>query len=300
MAQREHEEHPLKLIIMSATIDPEKFKKYFHCAEYLSCPERQFPVNVKYDSDIEDLLATLTLEDKFADQTVKTRFDLKKAIDYVLNINRIDKDGKILVFLTGADEIDCCAQDFEVEARKAMSQTRQLLILRAYAKMPWRELQQILEKTPQGQRKVILATNLCESSITVDGVRFVIDSGLVKILTFAHDTLIEVLEQQRISREQADQRKGRAGRTATGVCYRLYSESIFNLMPVSQRPALLRENLCSTMLVLKMIGVSDPSKFEFIDPPDATHVGFALENLTLLGALDANGEVTPLGKLVCL
>ena len=300
MAQREHEEHPLKLIITSATIDPEKFKKYFHCAEFLSCPGRQFPVNVKYDSDIEDLLAASTLEDQFADQTVKTRFDLKKAIDYVLKINRIDKDGDILVFLTGADEIDRCAQDLEKVALKAIGQTRELLIRRAYAKMPRRELRQIFEKTPQGQRKVILATNLCESSITMDGVRFVIDSGLVKTLTFAHDTLVEKLEQQRTSREQADQRKGRAGRTATGVCYRLYSESIFHLMPVSQRPALLRENLCSTMLVLKMIEVSNPSKFEFIDPPDATYVGFALENLTLLGALDANGEVTPLGKLVCL
>ena len=147
---------------------------------------------------------------------------------------------------------------------------------------------------------MILATNLCESSITVYGVRFVIDSGLVKTRTFAHDTLIEMLEQNRISREQADQRKGRAGRTAPGVCYRLYSESNFNQMPVSQRPALLRENLCSTMLALKMIGVSDPSKFEFIDPPDATLLRLALENLTLLGALDANVEVTPLGKLVCL
>ena len=119
-------------------------------------------MNVKYDSGIDDLLAAATLEDQFSDQTVKNRFDLKIIIDYVLKINRFDKDGDILVFLTGADEIDQCARDLEKEARKAICQTRELLIRRAYAKLPWRELQLIFEKTPQGKRKVILATNLCE------------------------------------------------------------------------------------------------------------------------------------------
>eukprot|EP00762_Andalucia_godoyi_P000135 ANDGO_02245.mRNA.1 putative pre-mRNA-splicing factor ATP-dependent RNA helicase DEAH3 len=266
----------LRVVVMSATLEARKFQEYFGGAPLLSIPGRMFPVQVVY-----------------APEPVRDYF--QEAVRTVLSIHRTEPvdGGDILLFLTGEDEIEDACRRLEGESGSGLS------CLPLYSSLPPAQQQKVFRKTGPGVRKVIVATNIAETSITIDGVVFVVDPGFVKQKIFNPRTRVESLQVTPISQAAADQRKGRAGRTRPGKCYRMYTEASYasDLMPQSF-PEILRTNLAMVVLQLKKIGVDDLVHFDFIDPPAPEVMMRALELLHSLGALDDDCNLTHDGHLL--
>ncbi|CAH6718146.1 pre-mRNA-splicing factor ATP-dependent RNA helicase Prp22p [[Candida] jaroonii] len=263
----------LKVIVTSATLDSKKFSKYFNNCPIVTIPGRTFPVEVLYTREPE--LDYLTA-----------------AINAVIQIHVSEAPGDILVFLTGQEEIDTSC---EVLFEKVKNLDSELIVLPVYSSLPSEMQSKIFEKTES--RKVILATNIAETSITIDGIYYVIDPGFVKINAYDPTTGMDSLKVVPCSQAQANQRSGRAGRTGPGKCYRLYTEKAYNeeMMPNSI-PEIQRSNLSNTILLLKAMGINDLLNFEFMDPPKTHTLLNALQELYILGALDDAGYLTRLGK----
>ncbi|KAF9583665.1 hypothetical protein BGW38_008910 [Lunasporangiospora selenospora] len=268
----------LKILISSATMNADQFAEYFDGAPIFNVPGRPFPVEVHY---------TASPEANY----------LAAAITTVMQIHISQGPGDILVFLTGQDEIDNAAENLQQTCRVLGDRIQELMICPIYSSLPSDMQGKIFEPTPEGSRKVVLATNIAETSITIDGVKFVIDPGFAKMLSYNPKTGMESLIVSPCSRASANQRKGRAGRVGPGKCFRLYTQwAFYNELEANTVPEIQRINLNSVVLTLKSLGINDIIGFDFMDPPPAETLMRALEQLYALGALNDKGQLTKLGR----
>ncbi|KAG7599017.1 Helicase C-terminal [Arabidopsis suecica] len=268
----------LKLLISSATMDAEKFSDYFDTAPIFSFPGRRFPVEINYTSAPE------------ADY-------MDAAIVTVLTIHVREPLGDILVFFTGQEEIETAEEILKHRIRGLGTKIRELIICPIYANLPSELQAKIFEPTPEGARKVVLATNIAETSLTIDGIKYVVDPGFSKMKSYNPRTGMESLLITPISKASATQRAGRAGRTSAGKCFRLYTAFNYNNdLEENTVPEVQRTNLASVVLALKSLGIHDLINFDFMDPPPAEALVKSLELLFALGALNKLGELTKAGR----
>ncbi|XP_071097598.1 pre-mRNA-splicing factor ATP-dependent RNA helicase DHX16-like [Haliotis cracherodii] len=268
----------LKLLISSATLDAQKFSEFFDDAPIFRIPGRRFPVHIFY---------TKAPEADYLDAVVVS----------VLQIHVTQAPGDILVFLTGQEEIETAQEMLTERTRKLGSKIKELVILPIYSNLPSEMQAKIFEPTPPGGRKVILATNIAETSLTIDGIIYVIDPGFCKMKSYNARTGMESLVVSPISRASANQRAGRAGRVAAGKCFRLYTAWAYkNELEDNTIPEIQRTNLGNVVLLLKSLGINDLINFDFMDAPPHETLVLALEQLYALGALNHMGELTKLGR----
>eukprot|EP00271_Cylindrocystis_brebissonii_P023434 TRINITY_DN9716_c0_g2_i1.p1 TRINITY_DN9716_c0_g2~~TRINITY_DN9716_c0_g2_i1.p1 ORF type:complete len:1086 (-),score=351.57 TRINITY_DN9716_c0_g2_i1:963-4220(-) len=268
----------IKLLISSATLDAEKFSEYFDSAPIFRIPGRRYPVDIHYTKEPE------------ADY-------LDAAVVTVLQIHVTQDLGDVLVFLSGQDEIEQAQEILEHRTRGLRSKMREMIICPIYANLPSELQAKIFEPTPEGARKVVLATNIAETSLTIDGIKYVIDPGFCKQNSYNPRSGMESLIVTPVSKAQANQRAGRAGRTSPGKCFRLYTQwSYQNELDDNTVPEIQRTNLGNVVLLLKSLGINDLVNFDFMDPPPAETLLRALEQLYALGALNDRGELTKLGR----
>lgn len=268
----------LKLLISSATMNAEKFAQYFDDAPIFNIPGRRYPVDIYY---------TPAPEANY----------LAAAITTVFQIHTTQGKGDILIFLTGQDEIEAAELEIAETAKKLGSRIKELVICPIYANLPSELQAKIFEPTPDGARKVVLATNIAETSLTIDGIVYVIDPGYVKENVYNPATGMSNLVVVPCSRASANQRSGRAGRVGPGKCFRLYTKFAYmNEMDESTTPEIQRTNLNGVVLQLKSLGINELLDFEFMDPPPTEALIGALNQLFALQALNHKGELTKLGR----
>jgi pre-mRNA-splicing factor ATP-dependent RNA helicase DHX15/PRP43 len=270
----------LKVIVMSATLDSGKFQKYFSPAPLLTVPGRTFPVEVFYSANPE-------------------KDYLEAAIRTAVHIHTTEPigSGDILMFLTGEEEIEEACRKLKLELGSKTKSSGLLLPIPLYSSLPPAQQQRIFDPAPTNGRKIIISTNIAETSLTIDGIVYVIDPGFCKQKVFNPRIRVESLLVSPISRASAMQRTGRAGRTRPGKCFRLYTEESFRTsLDPQTHPEILRSNLAAVVLQLKRLGVDDLVHFDFLDPPAPETLMRALELLNYLGALDDEGELTQLGR----
>eukprot|EP00826_Nyctotherus_ovalis_P046946 TRINITY_DN5346_c0_g1_i10.p1 TRINITY_DN5346_c0_g1~~TRINITY_DN5346_c0_g1_i10.p1 ORF type:complete len:658 (+),score=237.01 TRINITY_DN5346_c0_g1_i10:339-2312(+) len=274
----------LKLIIMSATMDAKKFLTYFKGAPLLEVPGRMYKVDIFY---------TPHAEENYYEAAVRT----------AVQIHCGEPEGDILLFLTGEEEIEQACKQIKKECDKFGEEVGTIQVLPLYSSLPPAQQQQIfLPPPPKNKkgipgRKCIVATNVAETSITIDGVVYVIDPGMVKQKIYNPRIRVESLLVCPISKASAKQRAGRAGRTRPGKCFRLYTEKAFETeLENDTYPEIMRSNLSGTVLILLKLGIEDLVHFDFIDPPAPETLMRALETLNYLGAIDDNGSLTKLGS----
>lgn len=268
----------LRLLISSATMNAEKFSTFFGGAPIFNVPGRRFPVDIHYTTQPEANY-------------------IHAAITTVFQIHTSQGAGDILVFLTGQDEIESMAENLTETCRKLGSRIKEMIICPIYANLPSELQQKIFEPTPPNARKVVLATNIAETSITIDGIVYVIDPGFVKENVYNPTTGMESLVVTACSRASADQRAGRAGRVGPGKCFRLFTKwAYFNELPPNPTPEILRTNLASVVLLLLSLGINDLIHFDFMDAPASETLIKALELLYALGALNDKGQLTKVGR----
>ena len=267
----------LKLIVTSATMNAERFSRFYGGAPEFFIPGRTFPVDVQYSrSPCED----------YVDSAVKQ----------VLAIHVSQPAGDILVFMTGQEDIEITCELIE-ERLKMLNDPPKLSILPIYSQMPADLQAKIFERAASGVRKVIVATNIAETSLTVDGIMYVVDAGFSKLKVYNPRMGMDALQITPVSQANAQQRAGRAGRTGPGKAYHLYTELAFkNEFYIQTIPEIQRTNLANTVLLLKSLGVRDLLDFDFMDPPPQDTITTSLFELWALGALDNIGDLTPIGK----
>lgn len=268
---------------MSATLQSHKFAAYFNNAAIFNVKGRTFGVETLYLSkpEINYLDATLTA-------VLQIHLDAPSESDDSTQSTQSD----ILVFLTGRDEIEAMCRMLKSKAKMFSNQnTLRLLVVPLYASLSANDQHTVFKATPRGFRKVVVATNIAETSITIPGIGYVVDCGKVKRRTFDPLSGIDVFSVEDISKEEAWQRTGRAGRTAKGHCFRLYTESHFEHDLVDEVvPDILRSNLCGVILQLKWIGIDDLLSFDLVDAPSTNRILDALGRLMILGAVDAETQ----------
>jgi len=268
----------LKLVISSATLDAEKFSEYFDNAPIFNIPGRRYPVSIHY---------TKAPEANYLDACVIT----------VLQIHLTQPLGDVLVFFTGQQEIEEATELIDFKTRGLGTSMGELLVLPIYATLPTDMQAKIFEPTPEGARKVVLATNIAETSITIDNIVYVIDPGFCKQNTFNPRTGMESLVVNPCSKASANQRAGRAGRVKPGKAFRLYTKwSYEHELDDDNAPEIQRSNLGHVVLMLKSIGIDDLLHFDFMDPPPPETLIKALEQLYALSALNDQGDLTKTGR----
>ncbi|TXT11242.1 hypothetical protein VHUM_01993 [Vanrija humicola] len=268
----------LRLLISSATMNAQKFSEFFDNAPIFDVPGRRFPV------------------DMFYTQQPEANY-IHAAVTTILQIHTTQPKGDILLFLTGQDEIEACEENLTETMRTLGDKVPELIIAPIYANLPSEQQTKIFEPTPEGARKVVLATNIAETSITIDGVVYVIDPGFVKQNNYNPKTGMSSLVVEPISRASAQQRAGRAGRVGAGKAFRLYTKWAFkNELPQDTIPEIQRTNLGMVVLMLKSLGINDILNFDFLDKPPAETIIRSFEMLYALGALNHKGELTRLGR----
>ncbi|MFD9291020.1 ATP-dependent RNA helicase HrpA [Streptomyces sp. NPDC060030] len=275
----------LKVVITSATIDPERFAKHFGEAPIVEVSGRTYPVEVRYRPLLEE-----DSEDSDRDQ-ITAICDAVDELDH-------EGPGDVLVFLSGEREIRDTADALN---KRNLRHTE---VLPLYARLSHAEQHRVFQR--HTGRRIVLATNVAETSLTVPGIKYVIDPGNARISRYSHRTKVQRLPIERISQASANQRKGRCGRTSDGICIRLYSEDDFLTRPEFTDPEILRTNLASVILQMTAAGLGDIEKFPFIDPPDHRNIRDGVQLLQELGALEAaekspeegkrGQRLTPLGR----
>ncbi|XP_002015787.2 ATP-dependent RNA helicase DHX8 [Drosophila persimilis] len=268
----------LKLIVTSATLDAVKFSQYFFKAPIFTIPGRTFPVEVLYTKEPET---------DYLDASLIT----------VMQIHLREPPGDILLFLTGQEEIDTACEILYERMKSLGPDVPELIILPVYSALPSEMQTRIFDPAPAGSRKVVIATNIAETSLTIDGIFYVVDPGFVKQKVYNSKTGMDSLVVTPISQAAAKQRAGRAGRTGPGKTYRLYTERAYRdeMLPTPV-PEIQRTNLATTVLQLKTMGINDLLHFDFMDAPPVESLVMALEQLHSLSALDDEGLLTRLGR----
>ncbi|MCJ1374623.1 DEAH-box ATP-dependent RNA helicase prp22 [Loxospora ochrophaea] len=268
----------LKVIVTSATLDADKFSEYFNKCPIFTIPGRTYPVEIMYSKEPES---------DYLDAALLT----------VLEIHLRQPPGDILLFLTGSEEIDTSCEILHERMKALGPSVPELIVLPVYSALPSEMQSRIFDPAPPGSRKVVIATNIAETSITIDQIYYVIDPGFVKQNAYDPKLGMDSLVVTPISQAQAKQRAGRAGRTGPGKCFRLYTEAAFQseMLPTSI-PEIQRQNLSTTILMLKAMGINDLLHFDFMDPPPTNTMLTALEELYALSALDDEGLLTRLGR----
>jgi len=266
----------LKLIVTSATIDPERFSRHFGGAPVVEVSGRTFPVEVRYrplgegpDDDRDQIQGILDAADELCRES----------------------PGDILVFLSGEREIRDTAE--ALRGHRFPRSPGGVEVLPLYARLAAADQHRVFQA--HAGRRVVLATNVAETSLTVPGIRYVVDPGTARISRYSHRSKVQRLPIEPVSRASADQRKGRCGRTSDGICIRLYSEEDFASRPEFTDPEILRTNLASVILQMTSLRLGEVAEFPFIDPPDRRSVKAGLDLLGELGALDG-GRLTRLGR----
>lgn len=268
----------LKLLISSATLNAEKFSDFFDKAPIFTIPGRRYKVDIHY---------TKAPEADYIDAAVAT----------VLQLHITQPAGDILLFLTGQEEIETVDEILKQRMKGLGAKMAELVICPIYANLPTELQAKIFEPAPEGARKVVLATNIAETSLTIDGIKYVIDPGFCKIKSYSPRTGMESLLVAPISKASADQRAGRSGRTGSGKCFRLFTEYNFREdLEDDTVPEIQRSNLAGVVLRLKALGINDLVSFDFMDPPASESLLKALEELFALGALNSRGELTRTGR----
>lgn len=277
----------LKIIVASATLNAEEMKKFFNNNEtedrrldkatILSIEGRTFPVDIHYSIDpVPDYV--------------------KATMETVMKIHRGEKPGDVLAFLTGQDEVQKVVQLLIDEARRIPKDKLKMKVVPMYGSLPASEQMKVFQKTPFNTRKIVIATNIAEASITIDGIVYIVDSGFVKLVAYNPKTGIESLVIIPVSQASANQRAGRAGRVRAGKAFRLYTEKSFDALPAATVPEMQRSDLAPVVLQMKALGVGNVLRFNFLSPPPAQNMVRGLELLYALGAMDDNGMLTsPLG-----
>ncbi|CAO3575875.1 unnamed protein product [Absidia cylindrospora] len=275
---------------MSATLQVEKFSDFFNGCPLFAIPGRTFPVQTIYVPDAKRISA---LQSSFVDLAIDTTWHI-----HTTHHDDDDGEGGILVFLTGQHDIERACKMLKEKANSTKHSRHRLPhldIYPLYASLETWNQKAVFTSAPPGTRKVVFATNVAQTSVTIPGIRYVVDAGFVKEKSHDTTTGMDALLVTEISQATAIQRGGRAGRTGPGKVYRLYKEESFEAMRVNSVPEIQRSSLLSTVLGLKKRGIIDVLHFPFLDPPDATLVKTALKHLYLLGAIDDVGRLTPLG-----
>ncbi len=265
----------LKIIVTSATIDAERFSRHFDGAPVIEVSGRVYPVEVRY--------RPLQTEDE--DQVEEA---MEEAIcDVVDDLSRLG-GGDILVFLPGEREIRDTAEHLRKHHPKGAE------ILPLYARLSVEDQQKVFR--PSGGRRIVLATNVAETSLTVPGIRYVIDTGLARVNRYSPRAKVEQLQIEKISQAAARQRAGRCGRVSDGICVRLYSEEDFNSRPEFTDPEILRSSLAAVILRMAALRLGDVAEFPFIEAPHARLIADGYQLLQELGAVDDNRRITDIGQ----
>jgi pre-mRNA-splicing factor ATP-dependent RNA helicase DHX15/PRP43 len=274
----------LKVVVMSATLDAKKFQEYFMNAPLMKVPGRTFPVEVFYVAKPE-------------------RNYVEAAVRTTLHIHQCEGPGDILIFLTGEQEIEQACDEIRGQTSSMGEEHGELVVFPMYSSLPPEQQRRIFSKAPEARfaggkpgRKVVVSTNIAETSLTIDGIVFVVDPGFSKQKVYNPRIRVESLLVSPISRASARQRAGRAGRTQPGKCFRLYTEKSFHEdLQETTYPEILRSKMSNVVLTLKKLGIDDLVHFDFMDAPAPETLMRALELLNYLGALDDEGEMTELG-----
>ncbi|XP_069698122.1 probable ATP-dependent RNA helicase DHX35 isoform X2 [Periplaneta americana] len=276
----------LKLVVASATVDAEQLYNFFNnnsskdkskdTAVIMSVEGRLYPVNIYYVKEpVPDYV--------------------KAVVETVIKIHEYEPLGDVLAFLTGQEEVDRAVKllkEQEIENKDNLK----LLVLPMYGSLPNAEQLKVFRSTPRGLRKVVIATNIAETSITISGIVYVIDCGFVKLRWFNPDAHTDSLVVVPISQASAEQRAGRAGRVRSGKAYRLYTEAEYDKLAEATPPEMQRTELSMAVLQLKALGIDNVLRFNFPSPPPARNLQSALELLFAIGAIDSDGQLTePVG-----
>ncbi|KAL1915012.1 uncharacterized protein VTP21DRAFT_7717 [Calcarisporiella thermophila] len=279
----------LRIVIMSATLDAKKFQNYFNDAPLLSIPGRAYPVEIFY---------TTRPESDYCEAAIRT----------VIGIHLHEPPGDVLVFLTGEEEIENACRQIRFQAEKLIRQAGcgPLKVVPCYSTLSPAAQRRIFEEAPGPRvpngppgRKVVVSTNIAETSLTIDGIVYVVDPGVSKQKLYCPRTRVESLLVSPISQASAQQRAGRAGRTGPGRCFRLYTERAFHEELQSQTiPEIMRSELSSMVLILKKLNIDNIARFDFVDPPAPETLIRALDLLNYLEALDDDEKLTPEGSIM--
>ncbi|CAN6651752.1 probable ATP-dependent RNA helicase Dhr2p [Trichomonascus vanleenenianus] len=272
----------LRLVVMSATLDADKFSKFFWNAPIVYVEGKIHPVQRYYLSEpVDDAVDAV--------------------VQSVCQVNMAEPTGDILVFLAGQEEIDKCVDRLNAIAPELPKEAPFIVALPLYAALPPAAQQKVFQLLAARRRKVIVATNIAETSLTIPGVRYVVDSGLRKVKVWKPELGLDMLVTTAISQASAAQRMGRAGREAPGKCYRLFTESTYvKELNSDTEPEILRCDVASTILMLKQVGVNNVLDFEWVESPHKKAIHAALVKLYTLKALDENGAITALGREMVL
>ncbi|KAF8158511.1 P-loop containing nucleoside triphosphate hydrolase protein [Crassisporium funariophilum] len=275
--------NPLKIVIMSATLDAEKFSKFYHNAKILYVKGRQHPVKIYHSAESQ-------LD--YGDAAMRTFFQ----------IHTDQPPGDVLIFLPGQEDIESLETSIKLYANQLPGDKPAVLVCPMFAAQEHSQNNRVFLPTPPNTRKCILATNIAETSITIPGIKYVIDTGkckekqyLARISGGGFDTLLT----KDITKSSAMQRTGRAGREGSGACFRLYTEAAFNGMAMSGEPEILRCSLTSSILNLKCLG-QNLEELDLMDKPDQDSIVSALKTLWLLGAIDNEQQLTAEGRQMAL
>uniref|UniRef100_A0A8C4EA30 RNA helicase n=1 Tax=Dicentrarchus labrax TaxID=13489 RepID=A0A8C4EA30_DICLA len=284
---------PLKVVVMSATLETDKLSAFLADCPVFSIPGRTFPV-------------TCTFGFAVGPKDVESTGYVKEVVKVALDVHTSEMAGDILVFLTGQSEIERACDLLYEKAESidyrydVQDQTVEgLLILPLYGSMPTDQQRQIFQPPPSGIRKCVVATNIAATSLTINGIKYIIDSGFVKQLNHNSRVGMDILEVVPISKSEAQQRAGRAGRTSAGKCFRIYTKEFWEKsMPEYTVPEIQRTSLTAVILTLKCLGVHDVIRFPYLDCPEERFILEALKQLYQFDAIDRRGRVTRLGELM--
>lgn len=271
----------LHVVVMSATLEATRFIEFFNDAPHLVVPGRLHPIEIIH-----------------VDEPVKEYFE--STITTALKIHNEEPPGDILIFLTGEEEIENACERLRQGARNTKSGLR-AQVLPLYGSLPAGDQQRVFAPTKPGFRKIICATNIAETSVTIDGVVYVVDPGFVKQSKYLPNRRLAALLVVPISQAAATQRSGRAGRTKPGKCFRLYTKNDYEqLLPKQTTPEIQRSDLTSVILTMLATGIRDIVNFPFIDPPPQTQLATSVEELYHLGAIDDDAQLTEVGRLISI
>ncbi len=269
-----------KVIISSATINAEIFSEYFGGAPMVYIDAEMYPVGIVYDPPPE--------EEKYEGM-------INKIVEIVSRIDQEKREGDILIFLSGEKQIKDC-----IQLLASMPFSKRLYLMPLYGRLSKEEQERVFIETPKGKTKVVVSTNIAETSVTIDGITSVIDSGLAKLNYYNPRTYTSSLVETAISKASSNQRKGRAGRTRPGTCYRLYTKRDYQQRPMYTLEEIYRTDLSEVVLRMAEIGILDYESFDFISPPGREGLISAIQTLNMLHALNEDRTLSDIGRMMAV